>query len=408
MNFSLNISFGRNKSEQRSSVGAGSQASSIAEPQQWLLDMMGGGATDAGVTVNKETAMRFDAVFSCIKVLSETLATLPLGVYLKTLQGREAATNHPTYQVIKKRPNPLMTSYHWMSTTMVHLCTDGNSYSRIIRNNRGEVVELSLFESPQSMYVTKVNNELWYKYPGIDMPMHSSEILHFAGMSFNGIKGLNPIAYNRSSIGLGIAQSTFAQKFYGNGANMSGILESPSVLNKEAFKSLKDSFNEQVQGLSKSHNAVLLNGGVTYKSISVSPADAQYIEGRKLSKEDICGIFRVPPHMIASMDKATFSNIEQQSIDFITRTMTPWVTMIENELDVKLFSPSDAVKYYTKFNLNSSMRGDATTRANYFYRLWLTGAINADEIRELEDMNQIPDGGGQKYFVPVNVQDLNN
>lgn len=401
MAFEFHLRFGSNK-EQRSSEQV-QQTSSLNNPEPWLLNLFGN-LSEAGIPVTKETAMRFDTVFSCIRVLSETFASFPLSVFMKTDSGRIQADTHPVFSLIKSKPSPLMTAYSWKQAIMVHLCTQGNSFSRIIRNQRGNVAQILLFPYPECMTVSIIGGQLWYKYPGVPEAMSSDEILHFAGMSWNGIVGMSPITYQRETIGLGIAQKTYSNKFYSNGTNMGGIVEVPNVLGDTAYKRLKESFDDKSQGLSNAHKAILLEGGAKYNKMSITPVDAQYVESRKLTKEDICGIFRVPPHMIANLDRATFSNIEQQSIEFISNTMTPYITSCENELDSKLFSPSELAKYYVKFNVNSHMRGDATARSNYYYRMWLMGALNPNEVRELEDLNKIE--GGDTYFVPVNVQQL--
>jgi HK97 family phage portal protein len=274
------------------------------------------GGTASGKTVNEITAMQTTAVYSCVRILSETIASLPLHTYKYTESGKEKALNHDLYYLLHNEPNKEMTSFIFRETMMSHLLLWGNSYSQIIRDGRGKVTALYPL-LPNRMQVDRTSNgELYYIYNKNDVGnpvyLRREEILHIPGLGFDGLVGYSPIAMAKNAIGMAIATEEYGASFFANGANPGGVLEHPGIVKDP--KRVRDSWNAVYQGSSNAHRIAVLEEGMSYKTIGIPPNEAQFLETRKFQTEEICRIFRVPPHLVADLDKATFSNIEHQSI----------------------------------------------------------------------------------------------
>jgi HK97 family phage portal protein len=217
--------------------------------------------------------------------------------------------------------------------------------------------------------------------------------------------GVSPILQASEVFGGNLALQKFANKFFGSGANLSGILQTDQVLTKDAMERLRDSFVSKYAGIDKSHKIAVLEQGMKYTRIGIEPEAAQFLESRKFSVQEIARWFRVPPHMLADLDRATFSNIEHQSIEFVMHTLRPWLVRWEQELNRKLFTVSSRQKYFIEFNIEGMLRGDAVARADFYNKLWNMGAISQNEIRTKENLPPIPEGN--KYYVPLNMVDGN-
>jgi phage portal protein BeeE len=340
------------------------------------------GGTSSGKNVNERTAMQTTAVYACVRILAETIASLPLHTYCYTDRGKEKALNHPLYYLLHNEPNPEMTSFVFRETLMSHLLLWGNAYAQIIRDGRGQV--LSLYPLlPDKMTVDRLaTGEIVYIYRTDrgDYPLRHENVLHIPGLGFDGLIGYSPIAMAKNAIGMAIATEEYGASFFANGANPGGVLEHPGIVKDEGMK---------------------------FQSIGIPPEQAQFLETRKYQTEEICRIFRVPPHLVASLDRATFSNIEHQSISFIDNTIIPWVTRIEQSLQKSLLTEGERAKLLIKFNLNGRLRGDAASRAAFYQIMRQNGVMSANDIRELEEMNLIPEEqGGSKYLVNGNFVDM--
>lgn len=365
------------------------------------------GSTTSGKTVNETTAMQTTAVYACIRILAETIASLPLHTYKSTNDGKEKARDHPIYYLLSDAPNPEMTSFVFRETLMGHLLLWGNAYAQIVRDGRGNVIALYPL-MPDKMTVNRSERgEIYYVYnkEGQDYILHSYEVLHIPGLGFDGLVGYSPIAMAKNTIGMALATEEYGAKFFSNGANPGGVLEHPGVVKDPAR--VRDSWNSVYQGSTNSHKVAVLEEGMKFQAIGIPPEQAQFLETRKFQTEEICRIFRVPPHLVASLDRATFSNIENQSISFVDNTIVPWVSRLEQSMHKALFSEAEKRKYLIKFNLNGRLRGDAASRANFYQIMRQNGIMSANDIRELEDMNLIPDElGGNKYLVNGNFVDM--
>ncbi|MCM8710811.1 phage portal protein [Clostridium sp. SYSU_GA19001] len=358
----------------------------------------------AGVVVNEETAMRISAVYACVRVIAETVASLPLPLYKRLPRGKEKATYHPLYTVLHDMPNSDMTSFSFRETMMTHLLLWGNAYAQIIKRGN-QIAELWPLH-PAYVRVEREpgTNKLIYRYTGgtQEIVYSSEQILHICGLSFDGIKGLSPISMARETIGLAQATEEFGSRFFSNGARPGGILQHPGIVKDP--ERLRKSWEEVYKGVQNSHKIAVLEEGMTYKEIGIPPNDAQFLETRKFQLNEICRIFRVPPHLIGDLERATFSNIEHQSIDFVVHTIRPWLVRWEQAIQKALIPEEERALYFTKFTVDGLLRGDFKTRMDGYAVGRQNGWYSANDIREFEDLNPIPEEmGGDLYLVNGNM-----
>ncbi|MCX7780613.1 MAG: phage portal protein [Negativicutes bacterium] len=368
------------------------------------------GSTSSGKPVNEHTAMQMTAVYSCVRILSETLAGLPLHVYrYNDSGGKEKYLKHPLYKLLHDEPNPEMTSFAFRETLMSHLLLWGNAYAQIIRNARGEVIALYPL-MPNKMTVDRDSKgRLFYLYSrtsedtptlGDDSQVYltPSEVLHIPGLGFDGLIGYSPIAMAKNAVGLAIATEEYGAKFFANGAAPGGVLEHPGTI-KDPQK-VKDSWNAAYQGSQNAHRVAVLEEGMKYQPIGISPEQAQFLETRKFQINEIARIFRVPPHMLADLEKSSFSNIEQQSLEFVKYTLDPWVVRWEQSMCRALLTESEKPTVFIKFNVDGLLRGDYVSRMNGYATARQNGWMSANDIRELENLDRIPaELGGDLYLI---------
>jgi HK97 family phage portal protein len=226
------------------------------------------------------------------------------------------------------------------------------------------------------------------------------------GLGSNGVTGFSPIAVARQAIGLAIASQEYGARLFKNDTRPGGVLEHPQKLSEPAYKRLRESIENQHQGLSNAHRMMILEEGMKWSQVGINPDEAQFLESRKFSVTEIARMFNLPPHFLRDLERATFSNIEQQAIEFVVYTLRPWVVRFEQRLKIELLSPQDRVTHFIKFNVDGLLRGDIQTRYNAYHVAKQDGWLNADEIRELEDMNPIPNGKGEAYWQPVNMGEV--
>ena len=365
------------------------------------------GSTNSGKTVNERTAMQTTAVYACVRILAETIASLPLHTYMNTETGKEKAREHPMYHLLSDSPNPEMTSFVFRETLMGHLLLWGNSYSQIIRDGNGKVIALYPL-LPDKMKVQRSDKgEIYYLYTseGKEHLLRNTEILHIPGLGFDGLIGYSPIAMAKNAIGMAIATEEYGAKFFANGANPGGVLEHPGVV-KDPHR-IRDSWNQVYQGTSNAHRVAVLEEGMKFSPIGIPPEQAQFLETRKYQTEEICRIFRVPPHLVGDLERATFSNIEHQSISFVVHTIRPWLVRIEQSINKALFSDSEKEKYFVSFVVEGLLRGDYESRMRGYSIGIQNGFMSPNDVRALENMNPIPlDEGGNTYMVNGNMLKL--
>ena len=376
------------------------------------------GQSAAGKPVTESTAMQMAAVYACVRVLSESIASLPLHVYKRGENGnQEKAEDHPLFFLLHDEPNPEMSSYTLRETLMAHLLLYGNAYAQILRNGRGEVVALyPLMPNRMSVERDEKTGRLFYRYTRYDAEpptmeqntviLDAADVLHVPGLSFDGLVGMSPIAACRNAVGAGLAADEYSSKYYANGAAPMGILETPTLIKNPEF--LRQSWNEAFGGSRNAGKVAVLEQGTTFKPISLSPQDSQLLETRKFSVEEICRIFRVPPHMVQNLERATFNNIEQMSLDFVMYSLTPWIIRWEQSLSRSLLGREEKKQYSIRFNVDGLLRGDYKSRMEGFAIARQNGWMSTDDIREFEDMDKLPEGmGGDLYLINGNMLPLN-
>ena len=365
------------------------------------------GTSSSGKSVNEKTALQTTAVYACVRILAETIASLPLHIYRFSPNGKEKAATHPLYYLLHSEPNPEMTSFVFRETLMGHLLLWGNAYAQIIRNGRGTVMALYPL-LPNKMMVNRTDQGiLYYQYEkdGQTYFLSNQDVLHIPGLGFDGLIGYSPIAMAKNAIGMAIATEEYGAKFFANGANPGGVLEHPGVVKDPAR--VRDSWNAVYQGSGNAHRVAVLEEGMKFQSIGIPPEQAQFLETRKFQLNEIARIFRIPPHMIGDLEKSSFSNIEQQSLEFVMYTLDPWVIRWEQAIQRALFSDSEKKQYFVKFNVDGLLRGDYQSRMNGYAVGRQNGWLSSNDIRELENLNRIPtELGGDLYLINGNMTKL--
>ena len=371
------------------------------------------GGSTAGKHVNERSAMQMTAVYSCVRILAEAVAGLPLHLYRYTESGgKEKAIDHPLYLLLHDEPNPEMSSFVFRETLMTHLLLWGNAYAQIIRNGKNEVIALYPL-MPNKMEVDRDEyGQLYYKYQrsndeaptmeGSSVILKPCDVLHIPGLGFDGLVGYSPIAMAKNAIGMAIACEEYGAKFFANGAQPGGVLEHPGTIKDP--QRVRESWQSTFGGSGNANKIAVLEEGMKYTPISMSPEQAQFLETRKFQINEIARIFRVPPHMVGDLEKSSFSNIEQQSLEFVKYTLDPWVIRWEQSIMRSLLTPEEKKTYYAKFNLDGLLRGDYQSRMNGYAIGRQNGWMSANDIRELENLDRIPaEEGGDLYLINGNM-----
>ena len=374
------------------------------------------GGSTSGKTVTERSAMQMTAVYSCVRILAEAVAGLPLNLYRYTGDGgKEKAIGHPLYLLLHDEPNPEMSSFVFRETLMTHLLLWGNAYAQVIRNGKGEVVALYPL-MPNKMTVDRdERGQLYYSYQrsndeaptmkGNTVTLRPSDVLHIPGLGFDGLVGYSPIAMAKNAIGMAIACEEYGAKFFANGAAPGGVLEHPGTIKDP--QRLRENWMSQFGGSANSGKIAVLEEGLKYTPIGISPEQAQFLETRKFQINEIARIFRVPPHMVGDLEKSSFSNIEQQSLEFVKYTLEPWVIRWEQSIQRSLLTQEEKATYFVKFNLEGLLRGDYQSRMNGYAIGRQNGWMSANDIRELENLDRIPaEEGGDLYLINGNMLPL--
>lgn len=373
------------------------------------------GGSSSGKSVTERSAMQMTAVYACVRILSEAIAGLPLHLYRYTdFGGKEKAVDHPLYLLMHDEPNPEMSSFVFRETLMTHLLLWGNAYSQIIRNGKGGIVALyPLMPNKMTVDRNEIGHIVYKYYRGDDEAIKSEEtvvltpydVLHIPGLGFDGLVGYSPIAMSKNAIGMAIACEEFGAKFFSNGAAPGGVLEHPGTIKDP--QRLKESWQQSFGGSRNSHKIAVLEEGMKFTPISISPNEAQFLETRKFQINEIARIFRVPPHMVGDLEKSSFSNIEQQSLEFVKYTLDPWVIRWEQSMYRALLSHDEKSQYFFKFNVDGLLRGDYQSRMNGHAVGRQNGWMSANDIRELENLDRISaEDGGDLYLINGNMMKL--
>lgn len=354
--------------------------------------------SDAGINISPANAMQITTVFACIRVLAESIGMLPLSLRKTNGNKTEKVTNTPLAKLLRDGPNDFMTPQEFKELIVVHLCLRGNFYA--YKNKvAGRIAELLPLNPASTEPKIDENYEVSYEvsFPdGTKRTLSESEVFHVRLFTLDGVKGLSPIQWARHALGLARATERHGSKLFQNGAQPIGGFKTEKSISPEVYADLK----EQLQDFTGegAYRNLILQGGIEWFQTTMTNEDSQFLETRKFQKSEICAIFRVPPHMIADLEKATFSNIENQGLDFVRSSLMPLITRIEQRINKSLISDSAT---FSKFNANALMRGDMAARAMYYTQMTQNGAISPNEIREFEDMD--PREGGDIYLTPLNM-----
>jgi HK97 family phage portal protein len=375
-----------------------------------LLEVFGGAPTSTGKRVSEEGALRVGTVLACVMVIAESIASLPLPLYRRLEpRGKERASEHPLYQILHDRPNPWMTSYTLREMLQGHLLLWGNAFAEIVRDERGRVLGLfplrpDCMDRPQ----LSASGELLYTYhvKGAARTLPQASVLHLRGLSSDGLWGYSPIALQREALGLALTAEEFQGRFFSNNAQPGGILSTDKTLSPEAAAKLKAAWNTAHGGLTNAYRVAVLEEGLKWQAMGMPLQDAQFLQLRQYQRSEICGWFRVPPHLIADVDRSTSwgSGIEQQNVGFVTYTLRPWLVNWEQALGMALLTDAERRQYFPEHILDAFLRGDASARGAFYKTLWEIGAFSPNDIREKENLNPVTDG--DLYFVPLNYAPL--
>ena len=356
------------------------------------------------VYVTDETALSVTTVWACVSLLSDSVGVLPIHLYKHTDNGREKVSSHPSLSLIRY-PNAYTSRMELMQNLMVSVALYGNGYAQIFRDNDSRAVKLKILDPavPQP-YLSDNDDELFYDVAG--KKVHSDDMIHIKGLVVDGLKGKSPISVFRENLELSMNVQNYGNRFFAQGGNTSSVIEVPGSLSEKAYDRLKADITKRIAGIENAHKPMLLEAGAKYSRINIPLDDAQFLSTRKFQKGEIASIYRIPPHMVGDLERATYSNIEQQGQEFVTYCLMPYLERIESELNRKLLRYDEQETYYFRFTINGLLRADSKSRSEFYKNMYMIGCMNANEIRQMEEMNSYE--GGEKYFVQQNMTTTDN
>lgn len=374
----------------------------LSNPASWLINWMGGGQSLAGVSITPESALKYGPVFAAVRLISQSIASLPLHIYKRDGKNKERFPKHPVNSLLHDSPNPEMTAIIFRELLSVHALLWGNAYAYIDRNNAGMPLEL-LPLLPDRTYAERKKGVLLYftTVNNTKLMLRPDQVLHIPALSLDGITGKSPITLARESIGLGLAAEGYGSAFFGNNASPGGVLEHPNKLSPEAAANLKDSWNANHAGFGKAHKTAILEEGMKFNPMSLSQKDAEFLETRKFQVTEIARWFNVPPSLIGDLERATFKNTEQQNLSFVMHSLRPWLVRFEQEFNRKLFKESEKSKLFSEHDVDGLLRGDLKTRYEGWRSAIGAGWMTRNEVRLIENLN--PLDGLDEPVIPNNA-----
>lgn len=375
----------------------------LKNPEPWFLRLFGN-QSSSGETVTVNSALGIPTFYRCVNIKANAVAMLPFQTFKRTQKGREKDKSHAVSKLLGIRPNPYQSPFKFKHLIETHRNTWGNAYININWGWDGRPREYWLLNpSVTEPYIDVKTNTLWYLTTlpnGESVKIGHGDIIHLTALTTDGLKGKPPIQVARESIGSSQAAQKFKGKFYKNGAVNSGYLKIPGMLNGPAKEVVRDEWEKANTGLNNAHRIAILDAGLEFQNISMPLKDAQFIEGMKFDKAEIATMMDIPLHMVNELDRATHSNIEHENLSFIQNTLSPILKQYEEEFMYQSFSEKEQKQYYLKFNLESLLRADKKTQAEYYKIMLGEGVYSINEVRELEDKDAI--GGGDKHRVDLN------
>ena len=377
----------------------------LSDDSAWIASTVGGMAA-TGESVTEASALTVAAVWACVRIIAEDVSSLPLQVYERLEpRGKVRATSHPVYALLHSRPNPELTAMAFRETLQAHTLLYGNGYAEVERNRAGVPIALWPIPSHRVVPFRQSQGKIVYQVEvgGAKVFLAGEDMLHLPGLSFDGLRGYSPITVAREAIGLAAATAKYGAKFFGNGAAPGGVLSTDKSLSIEARRRLKTSWDEAHQGLSNSQRVAVLEEGMKWQSIGLTPENSQFLETRKFQVAEICRIFRVPPHMVADMGGQSLGTMEQNSLEYLTRTLRPWLVRWEQALHWTLFDDVERARFFVEHNVEGLLRGDIASRYNAYNIARNGGWMSVNEIRERENLNPLADNIGNIYLAPLNM-----
>lgn len=382
--------------------------SSLQNPDRYFIRAFGGESSASGVSVDEDSALGISAVFAAVSIISETFASVPLKLFKELDRGKQAARNHPLYWLLHNQPNEEQTSFEMREMMQAHLLLWRNCYAQIVYNGAGRIDSIWPLVPWRVRVARDLKKNLVYlvRLPGKEQEtaLPADEVLHVKGLGLNGVTGDNLVTRQKEALGLTIALDRFAATFFSNGAQVGGVLKHPGELSPQAKANLEKEFKDKHGGVNKAHRLRILEEGMEFQQITADPEKSQAIEQRKFQIGEVARMFNMPPHMLKDLERATFSNIEQQSIEFVMYTMRPWFVRWEQRMKISLLSERERTQFTPEFVIEGLLRGDSEQRSKYYQTMFNMGAFAPNDILERENMNPVE--GGDQRFVPLNMVPL--
>jgi HK97 family phage portal protein len=374
---------------------------------EWFIRSGGGVQSNSGETITFDSALRIAAVYSAVRIISEALASLPLIVYRRLPGGgKERATDHWAFRLLHDKPNSIQTSFEWRETFMSHLLLRGNAYHlKLGRPERPtelipfdpDLVDVELKTGRRLIYTVNPSQE----DDGRVLELPQAKVFHLRGLSSDGYMGRSVISDARDAMGLSISLEKHGSGTFKNGVRPSGVLEVPVKLADDAYQRLKDSFNQEYGGSDNAGKTALLEQGTTFKPVSMTNEDSQFVDSRKFQIAEVARTFRLPLHMLQENVTQPRANMEQAALEFVQNTLRPWAVRIEQAIDTQILGGSE--EFFVEHLFDGMLRGDQKSRFESYAIAKQNGWLNADEIRERENMNPLPDGQGEVYREQLNL-----
>ncbi len=401
----------------RQALRASSYADSgIATPEKWVEDWFSGGAsTAAGIAVTEETALYYSPFFAGVNALATDVGKLPLPLYERLApRGKRKATEHPLYWLLHDEPNPEMPAIVWRRTVQGHALSWGTGFSHIVFDGRGRVAELWPLRpdrmKPEIIRDVRVPGKFkvqWlYSDPvnGIYTRLFGDEVLVVGGLGYDGVRGYSVVQMARNSLGLGMAAERYGGALFRNGSRPGGYISHPKTLSDPAQKRLRTNWENLHRGLDRAQRMAILEEGMEWKDVGIPPNDAQFLETRQLQVQEACRWLRIPPHKIADLARATFTNIEHQGLEYVTDTLMGWLVTWQQAIKQRCLVGPEKRQFDVEFLTEALTRGDIETRYKAYTQARQNGWLSGDDIAELENRNPLPDGVGETYWMPLNMQ----
>jgi len=385
--------------------------STLARPSPELRSALGAILSKVGIHINAKNALQTTAVFACVRLLSESIASLPLFLYRKTETGKEKATDNPLYGVLHDVPNPETDSFQFWQAFIANMLIYGRGYAEVVRNNAGQIVQMWNITTP---YVRVRRNSETQELEYVVTPsgkeqfiLRKDQIFRVDWFSMDALNAFRPLELAQNAIGLGEAAEEYASDYFKSGTNVGGIIEYPDVMEGDQFEQYKKDVKNNYSGLSNTARLLFLEQGSKFQKVTDSPQESQMLETRKFQVEEVARFYNVPLHMIGDLDHATFSNIEQMSLNYVIYTLRPHLVRIEKATTAQLLMPQERVAYFPKFSVEGLLRGDYKSRMDGYAVARQNGWMSANDIRSLEDMDSIPaELGGDAYLANGNLRSL--